>query len=93
MVYQEIWRWTMVESEGRDYKEEIGKLVDEFRQKMADGTRSGESFLKLSEIESLWGDLRHGTNDILSDVVAEALSGADEAELVRKKKRNTDKKA
>jgi hypothetical protein len=76
----------------RDYKEEVNRLMDEFREKVGDGTKSGDKFMTLTEIERLWGDLKHGTSEVYTDMVMEALHSANDGDLVRKKKQNTGKK-
>jgi len=74
----------------RDYGQEISKLIDEFKERFADGTKGAEGFLSMSEIERMWGELRHHTSELYSDMVMEAMASIDEGALIRKKKPNTD---
>lgn len=83
----------MKKEEIRDYKEEINRLIEEFQYKIGEGTKDSEHFLSISEIECLWGELKHNTGDIYSDMVMETLHKANEGDLVRKKKPNTGKRA
>ena len=76
----------------RDYNEELSRLIDDFKERFAEGTKNSENFLTMSEIEKMWGELRHYTSEIYSDMLMEAMSSIDEGELIRKKKRNTNKK-
>jgi hypothetical protein len=76
----------------RDYNEELSRLIDDFKERFAAGTKNPENFLTMSEIEKMWGELRHYTSEIYSDMLMEAMSNIDEGELIRKKKRNTSKK-
>jgi hypothetical protein len=76
----------------RDYNEELSRLIDDFKERFAEGTKNSENFLTMSEIEKMWGELRHYTSEIYSDMLMEAMSNIDEGELIRKKKRNTSKK-
>lgn len=76
----------------RDYNEELSRLIDDFRERFAERTKNSENFLTMSEIEKMWGELRHYTSEIYSDMLIEAMSNIDEGELIRKKKRNTGKK-
>jgi hypothetical protein len=75
------------------YAEQLTHLVDEFREKIRAGTRNAEDFLTISEIERLWSELRGNTSIIYSDMLQELLSSADESDLIRKKKTNTEPKA
>ena len=68
------------------------RIVDEFRQRIIEGTKDPEKFLTISEIERLWSELRDDTSLLYSDMLSELLSNADESELIRKKKQNTEQK-
>lgn len=76
----------------REYTDEITRLIEEFREKIQMGTSDADSFLSISEIELLWSELRGNTSEIYSDMLSELLSNADESDLIRKKKRNTNKR-
>ena len=80
------------DKEAREYGEELLRKVDEFRQRIVEGTTDPEHFLTISEIERLWSELRGDTCLLYSDMLSDLLSNADEAALIRKKKRNIVKK-
>jgi hypothetical protein len=83
-----------VESEKhiREYGEELLRIVEGFRQQIIEGTSKAEKFLTISEIERLWSELRGDTSLLYSDMLSELLSNADEFDLIRKKKLNTEGK-
>jgi hypothetical protein len=74
------------------YVEKLAHLVEEFREKIREGTSNADNFLTMSEIERLWSELKGNTSVIYSDMLQELLSSADESELIRKKKLNTESK-
>jgi hypothetical protein len=74
------------------YVEKLAHLVDEFREKIREGTSNADNFLTMSEIERLWSELKGNTSVIYSDMLQELLSSADESDLIRKKKPNTEPK-
>ncbi len=76
----------------REYSEEIVRLIEDFKEKIRNGTSNANSFLSISEIEQLWSELRGSTSEIYSDMLHELLSSVDESDLIRKKKQNTNKK-
>jgi hypothetical protein len=76
----------------RNYKDELSRLIDDFKWKFAEKTKNPENFLTMSEIERMWGELRHHTSEIYSDMVMHAMDTIDEGKLIRKKKRNISKK-
>jgi hypothetical protein len=71
---------------------EIKRLIEEFEAKFQKGVADADNFIKMSEIEMLWGELQTGTNNIYSDMVRELLSTVDERALIRKKKESTGSK-
>ena len=71
---------------------EIERLVKEFKEKFEAGTSDAENFITMNEIERLLGELRGNTNNIYSDVLQDLMSSVDEAELIRKKKVNIEKR-
>jgi hypothetical protein len=75
----------------RNYKDELSRLIDDFEWEFAEKTKGPGNFLTMSEIERMWGELRHHTSEIYSDMVTNAIGTIDEGELIRKKKRNTSK--
>ena len=78
--------------EVREYSDELLRIVEEFRQRIVKGTSDPENFLTISDIERLWSELRGDTSLLYSDMLSDLLSSADESELIRKKKRNIEKK-
>jgi hypothetical protein len=79
----------MSEQVKRNYSDELLKLLDDFRQRIVDGTTNADEFLSITDIENLWSKLRGDTSHLYSDALSEILSDIDEAELIRKKKPNT----
>jgi len=80
------------EKDAREYGDELLRIVEEFRQRIIEGTSDAENFLTISEIERLWSNLRGDTSLLYSDMLSDLLSDVDESALIRKKKRNTGKK-
>ena len=80
------------EKDIREYRDELLHIVDEFRQRIIQGTSDPDNFLTISEIERLWSELRGDTSLLYSDMLSTLLSSVDETELIRKKKHNTEKK-
>lgn len=81
------------EKDIREYSDELLQIVEQFRQRIIEGTSDREHFLTIFEIERLWSELRGNTSILYSDMLSDILSDTDESELIRKKKRNTKKKA
>ncbi len=72
--------------------EEIRKLLEEFNQKLAEGTKDPDHFLKMSEIEAMLSGLCESTENLyLRDTIA-ALASVDERRLIASKKENTSPK-
>ena len=71
---------------------EIERLIKEFKEKFEAGTTDADSFLNISEIELMWGELQHKTNNIYSDMVRKMMSEVDESDLIRKKNDNSGAK-
>ena len=71
------------------FKERLIQLVDDFRDKIKNGTSDPESFMNISEIEHLWSELRGNTGILYSDMLEQALEEVNESEIISKKKRNT----
>ena len=66
---------------------EIEHLIKDFRQTFKERTSTAENFITMTEIETMWGNLRQVTNNIYAEMVQELLSEVDERDLIRKKKR------
>ena len=80
----------MNEQTKRNYGEELLKILEDFRQRIVEGTTSTEEFLSITDIENLWTKLRGETSLLYSDALSEILTDVDESELIRKKKPNTE---
>ena len=68
---------------------EIERLIKEFKEKFEAGTSDADNFLNISEIELMWGELQHKTNNIYSDMVRKMMNEVDESDLIRKKNDNS----
>ena len=55
------------------YTEQLIRLVDEFRERLKNGTHDPDNFLTISEIEHLWSELKGKTSILYSDILEEAL--------------------
>ena len=66
---------------------EIGRLIQDFKEKFKAGTSDANSFMSITEIELLWGELQDKTNYIYSGMLRELMSEVDERDLINKKKR------
>lgn len=64
----------------------IEQLIQEFKEKFAAGTSDADSFMTISQIELLWGELQNSTQNIYSDMLMKMMSEVDESDLIRKKK-------
>ena len=71
------------------FKERLIQLIDDFRDKIKNGTSDPDNFMNISEIEHLWSELRGNTGNLYSDMLEEALEEINEDEIISKKKRNT----
>jgi len=65
---------------------ELGSIVQEFKEKFADGTSDADNFMNISDIELLWSDLQNKTNNIYSDMIRKLMSEVNESDLISKKK-------
>ena len=71
---------------------EIERLIKEFKEKFEARTADADNFLNISEMELMWGELQHKTNNIYSDMVRKMMSEVDESDLIRKKNGNSSSK-
>lgn len=71
---------------------EIGRMLNDFKERFQAGTIDSENFINISQIETMWLELQTNTQSIYSDIVKDLMSRVDERELVRKKKVNTRSK-
>ena len=76
----------MEEKDIQGYKDELLRIVEEFRQRIVEGTSNPDNFLTISDIERLWSELRGGTSVLYSGMLSDLLANANESELIRKKK-------
>jgi len=70
-------------------KEELERLIDDFREKFKERTSDPNNFITIHEIERMWGELLGNTQNIYSNMIRELISSQDEKELIRQKKGNT----
>ena len=82
----------MEERDIQVYRDDLLRKVDEFRHQIIEGTSDPDHFLTIFEIERLWSELRGDTSILYSDMLTDLLASTDESELIRKKKRNTEKR-
>lgn len=68
---------------------ELSRLVNEFEEKIRNGTEDPDRFLTITEIEELWGKLIGDTNVLYSDMLQRLIQDIDEKDLVRSKKENS----
>jgi len=67
---------------------EIEQLIAEFKAKLSIGLSDSEHFMKMTEIENLWSQLRLDTNAVYGDMLKDIISSTDESVLISKKKLN-----
>lgn len=73
-------------------KIEINHKIDEFLQKLKDGTKDPDSFMTLSEIEKEWSELNLNTTNLYSKLISSYISSIDEKDLIKSKKENTEER-
>ena len=71
---------------------ELNRLVREFEERILDGTEDPDRFLTLAEMEELWGKLIGDTTVLYSSMLQDLISSVDEREIIRKKKRISEKR-
>jgi len=71
---------------------EIERLIKEFKEKFEARTSDADDFMNISEMELMWGELQHKTNNIYSDMVRKMMSEVNESDLIRKKNDNSSMK-
>jgi hypothetical protein len=74
------------------YIDQLSHLLEEFCEKISEGTKNADHFLTITEIERLWSELRGNTSIIYSDLLQEILSSVNESDLIQQKKTNIDAK-
>ena len=68
---------------------EIERLVENFKRRFKEGTANADTFMTITEMELIWGELQDKTNKIYSDMLREMMRDVNERDLIRKKKENT----
>jgi hypothetical protein len=71
---------------------EAARIIKAFKEKFAARTSKDDNFLTITELESLWSDLRKSTDVLYSDMIQELMNSIDESDVVNKKKENTPSK-
>lgn len=71
---------------------EIRRLLDEYHQRITEGTKNPNNFLKLDDIESMLDTLCKSTENIYLRDTISLLESIDEKELIASKKENTSPK-
>ncbi len=67
-------------------KEELLRKIDEFKEKIQNGTSDPDNFMTFTEIEQLWGELINSTEAIYLDMLQDLLNDADKSEIISKNK-------
>lgn len=68
---------------------DLQRINQEYREKIRDGFRDPDSFIKLSEIERMGRELSSQTQKLYLEETEALLDGIDEDMLLRKKKHST----
>lgn len=82
----------MPEKESRsidEIMEDLQRINQEFREKIRNGLKDPDSFIKLSEIERMGRELSLHTQKLYLEETAALLNDIDEGMLLRKKKQST----
>lgn len=72
--------------------DDLQRINQEFREKVRDGLKDPDSFIKLSEIEKMGRDLSAYTRKLYLEETTVLLNDIDESVLLRKKKQSTGQK-
>ena len=72
--------------------EKITKKVNEFGNKIKNGTSNADNFITMNDIENNWQQLKNETEKTYAEMVKQMIDAIDEREIVRKKKENTGTK-
>ncbi len=70
-----------------DAKLEISHQIDKFVADLQNGTSDPENFITITQLEEKLSLLRSNTTKTYSDILSAYLSGIDESELIKRKKR------
>lgn len=71
---------------------DLQRINQEFREKIQDGFKEPDNFIKLSEIEKMGRELSLGTQKLYLEETAALLEDIDEDMLISKKKQSTKKR-
>jgi len=74
------------------YEENLRLLLDEFHQRLYDGTKNADDFISMNEIERITSEAIYNSNTLYLELLSSFLSNIDEADLILKKKLNIEKK-
>lgn len=69
--------------------EDLQRINQEFRERVRNGLKEPDSFIKLSEIEKMGRELFSNTQKLYLEETMALLNDIDESALIRKKKRST----
>lgn len=72
--------------------DDLQRINQEFREKVRNGLKEPESFIKLSEIEKMGRELTSNTQKLYLEETSALLNDIDESVLLHKKKQNTKQK-
>ena len=72
--------------------EDLQRINQEFRERVRDGFKNPDYFIKLSEIEKMGRELSLNTQKLYLEETTSLLNDIDESLLIRKKKQSTKKK-
>ena len=71
---------------------EINDQINQFIAKLDKASEDPDDFITMSELETEWRQLSHGTNKTYSDMLSHALSALDTKELNKAKKASSSRK-
>jgi len=71
---------------------EINDQINQFIAKLDKASEDPNDFITMSELETEWRQLSHGTNKTYSDMLSHALSALDTKELNKAKKASSSRK-
>ena len=67
------------------YEENLRLLLDEFHQRLSDGTKNAGDFISMNEIERITTEVIHSSNTLYLELLSSFLSNIDESDLILKK--------
>jgi len=68
---------------------EAARIIKSFKDEFSAKTSDCDNFMTITELESLWSDLRKTTDVLYSDMVHKLMNEISERDMVSKKKENT----